>query len=126
MNKLMVMALSLVLLAGGSVVASDDATLSLGNPRSQHHRWALKLMAVDGQAVQPVAVVAHQRLFALSPGKHSLRLARWTMGTGSRLAGSAQQTRVIHEFDVTVSAGGHYRVEGEGRGSDWSPTLVSQ
>jgi hypothetical protein len=45
------------------------------------------------------------------------------MGTGSRLAGTAEQTRVIQELDITVVAGGRYQVEGTGRGSDWSRNL---
>lgn len=125
MKKLMTMAFGLGLLAGGLVVASDNVTLSLGTTLSDNHRWAVKLLAIDGQPVERAAVVSHQRVFVLKPGRHTLRLARWNMGTGTRLAGTAQQTRVIHELDVTMAAGGRYRVEGTGRGSDWSPHLVS-
>jgi len=125
MKKLTVFVLSLFLLAGTSLFASDDATVSLGNTRSENNRWALRMLAIDGQPVEKTAVASHQRVFTLSPGQHTLRLARWWRGTGSRLGGTARESSVIHELDVTVETGGHYRVEGTGRGSSWSPTIVA-
>jgi hypothetical protein len=125
MKKMMVFALGLVLLAGGSLFASDNATLSLGNTRSQNQRWAVRLLAIDGQAIEKTAVASHQRVFTLSPGTHTLRLARWWRGTGSRLGGSARESGRIRDLEVTVEAGGQYRVEGTGRGSSWEPTMVA-
>jgi hypothetical protein len=125
MKKLTVFALSLFLLAGTSLFASDDATLSLGNTRSQNNRWALRMLAIDGQPVERTAVASHQRVFTLSPGQHTLRLARWWRGTGSRLGGTARESGAIRDLEVTVEAGGQYLVEGTGRGSSWTPQIVA-
>jgi len=125
MNKLTMFALSLVLLGGTSLLASEDATVSLGNTRSQNNRWALRVLSIDGQPVEKTAVASHQRVFTLSPGRHTLRLARWWRGTGSRLGGTSRESGVIRDLEVTVEAGGQYRVEGTGRGSNWEPRIVA-